>query len=221
MKNKIGTQVLTRPLTPDQKIVKPGEMAARIQLVVLRADGTIRQQIDKISESYVQQFLQLLWVQMTGALYYQYISDTTGVAQVIGLDSGSNIIFATNAPAGNVLFGTVVGTGNTPPGITDYALQTLIAHGVGAGQLQYGGVTYGAPSSDATTSQFTITRNFANASGDAITINEIGLYVKAKANTNRTSSTRYLMTIRDVIGGGIAVPNGETLTVNYRPLCVV
>ena len=24
------------------------------------------------------------------------------------------------------------------------------------------------------------------------------------------------MTIRDVIGGGIAVPNGQTLTINYR-----
>jgi hypothetical protein len=221
MRNKIRTQVLTQPLTPDQNLVKPGELAARIQLIVCRRDGVVRQQFQKLSESYVRQFLELLWVQMNGALFYQYITDTSGIPQVIGLDSDDNIAFAANAAAGSTAFGIVVGSGNTPPMITDYALQSKIAHGVSAGQLQYGGVTYGAPSSDATTSQFTITRNFANASGDAITINEIGLYVKAKTNTDRSPFTRYLMTIRDVIGGGIAVPNGETLTVNYRPLCVV
>jgi len=84
-------------------------------------------------------------------------------------------------------------------------------------------VAYGLPASDATTSSFTITRNFANASGNPITVSEIGLYIKAQEGRFDGSArqTRIFMTIRDVLAGGIAVPNGETLTVNYRFQCVV
>ncbi|GAH73195.1 unnamed protein product, partial [marine sediment metagenome] len=45
------------------------------------------------------------------------------------------------------------------------------------------------------------------------TVNEIALYFKGV--------TYNLMAIRDVIGGGIAVPDGQTLTVNYREQAVV
>jgi hypothetical protein len=78
--------------------------------------------------------------------------------------------------------------------------------------MNYGAVTWGLPTSDATTSQFTITRNIANVSGGPVTVNEAGLYVRGSKYT----SHYYFMTIRDVIGGGIVVPNGQTLTVNYR-----
>ncbi|GAH71984.1 unnamed protein product, partial [marine sediment metagenome] len=68
--------------------------------------------------------------------------------------------------------------------------------------------------SDASVSQFTITRNFSNAAvGGDITVNEIGLYVKGY---DTEDDTYYFMIIRDVIAGGIAVPDGQTLTVNYR-----
>ncbi|GAI66501.1 unnamed protein product, partial [marine sediment metagenome] len=50
------------------------------------------------------------------------------------------------------------------------------------------------------------------ANGGAITVNEIALYVKGY----KYNVTYYFMIIRDVIAGGIAVPAGQTLTVNYR-----
>lgn len=106
-----------------------------------------------------------------------------------------------------------MGTGTNVPTINDYTIQTLISHGTGAGQLQYSAVTFGAPSSDATTSQFTVTRNFANGSGAQVTVHELTLVVQSYADSNIQYSH---MVIRDMIPGGIAVPNGQTLTVNYR-----
>ena len=129
---------------------------------------------------------------------------------------GANVTFDVLAAAATSTFGVVVGTGAVAPTISDYQLGAQIAHGVGVGQLQYSAVTFGAPASDATTSQVTITRNFANASGGAITVNEIGLYCRAYYS----SAIGYFMIIRDVIAGGISVPNGQTLTVNYRPQAV-
>ncbi|GAH27562.1 unnamed protein product, partial [marine sediment metagenome] len=144
------------------------------------------------------------------------IRDTSNVVQSI---HQSGYIFGCNALADDDTFGIIVGTGTTAPDIDDYHIETIIPTGGAAGQLNYGAVTYGAPASDATTSQFTITRDFANATANPITVNEIALYVKGFLyETNK--SIYYFMTIRDVIDGGIAVPNGETLTVNYRQQAV-
>ena len=63
------------------------------------------------------------------------------------------------------------------------------------------------PGAESVTSQFTITRDFANNSGGEVTVREIGLVVKL-------ATTLYFLTIRDAVN--IAIPNGETLTVNYR-----
>jgi hypothetical protein len=123
------------------------------------------------------------------------------------------IAFDVLAGAGTVTFGIAVGTGNTAVTITDHVLETPIAHGTGAGQLQYGAVTFGAPASDATTSQFTITRDFANGSSGTITVKEIALYARC---CDQAGTTRYFMLARDVITDQ-AVTNGQTLTVNYRP----
>jgi len=131
-------------------------------------------------------------------------------------------MFDCAAAAGDQNKGIMVGTGTTAPTIDDYQLGTRITHGTAAGQLQHGGVAFGLPASDPTTSQFTITRDFANASGGSITVNEIGLYVRASAvDYGGGYGDRYFMVIRDVIAGGLAVPNGQTLTVNYREQAVV
>ncbi len=169
------------------------------------------------AESFLRQFMDLFYVMACGmyGLTSYKVTNNANIPQ--GVDA-SAWTFACNALANDATFGIIVGTGNAAPTINDYVIQTLIAHGAGAGQLQYGIVTYGAPASDATTSQFTITRNFANASGAPITVNEIGLYVKGYGYGTISG---YFMTLRDVIGGGIAVPNGQTLTINYRPQVVV
>lgn len=194
-------------------ILKPGEVGATLEMTVRDSQGKITEHRGPMrSKSFVRQFLELLWVQslqVSENVPYQ-IRDTANVLQNI-CEGGYN--FGCDAGAGAVTHGIIVGTGNTAATIDDYVIETPIAHGVGGGQLQYGAVTFGAPAADAAVSQFTITRDFANGSGGAITVNECGLYVIAYLY----ATTYYVMTIRDVIGGGIPVPNGQTLTLNYRP----
>jgi hypothetical protein len=208
---------------PDKSIIQPGELGATIELVVREGifdpNGKITNHIGpKPSESFLRAFMEHLFIMFSNILDGDPIQmrDTSNNL----IDIGKTATFLnTDGAAGAVTSGIIVGTGNTAPTINDYVIETLIAHGVGAGQLQYSIVTYGAPAADATTSQFTITRNFANGSGGAITVNEVGLYVETAPGG--TPVPYYFMTIRDVIAGGISVPNGQTLTVNYRPQAVV
>ena len=213
-----------RIVVPTKNILQPGELGATIELIVkegiFNPHGEIIKRIGpKKSESFLRQFLEMLYMHAV-PLYPNFkfpVNDTSNVTQYITATSKS---FDVTAASGDVNKGILVGTGNAAPAINDYALQTKIAHGTGAGQLSYGAVTFGATASDTTTSQFTVTRNFANSSGNPITVNEIGLACSSGRMGN-TITTYYFLIIRDVIGGGIAVPNGQTLTVNYRPQCVV
>lgn len=202
-----------------------GEMGLALELTVTDKNGKVTEHRVLKSESFVRQFLEILYVQMT----YQpaartSVRDTSNVLRdvksYVCAGAGSKAVnFDVYAAAGSVLLGILVGTGNTAPTINDYHMETLIADGVGAGQLQYSAITYGAPVSDATTSQLTITRNFANGSGGAITVNEIGLVCRASYGAG--TGIEYFLLVRDVIGGGINVPNGQTLTVNYRPQATI
>jgi len=214
-------QVKTKPKLevakePIPHSLLPGEIGAVLELTVEDKRGKVTDHRIMRSKSFTRQFLELLWVQafQIPEIAPYSVRDTGNILRDI---CESGFTFAANGDAGNTAQGIIVGTGTTAPTINDYAIETLIAHGVAAGQLQYSAVTFGAPASDATTSQFTITRDFANASGGAITINEIALYVAGfKYNTSY-----YFMTIRDVIAGGISVPDGQTLTVNYREQVVI
>lgn len=215
-------------LKPELKIIRkeeiphllvPGEMGAVLELTVKDKDGKVTERRVMRSRSFVRQFLELLWIQT-----YQIpevapysVRDTGNALQDI---CESSYTFACNGGVGVITHGIIVGTGTTAPTIDNYVIEALIDHDAApptGGRMQYGAVAFGAPASDATTSQFTITRNFANASGGAITVNEIALYVKGW----KYDTTYYFMIIRDKITGGIAVPDGETLTVNYREQAVV
>ena len=214
IKLKPGLKVIREEEIPH--LLVPGEVGAILELTVKDKNGKVTSHKVMRSKSFVRQFLELLWVQM-----YQIpesaphsIRDTSNVAQDIQESCHS---YNCKAASGDTTLGIIVGTGNTAPTIDDYAIETLIAHGVAVGQLQYSAVTFGAPASDATTSQFTITRNFANGSGNSITVNEVALYVEGY----KYPTEQKFMIIRDVIAGGIPVPDGQTLTVNYREQAVV
>lgn len=195
---------------------EPGEFRAILELVVKDANGKVTERRVQKSESFVRQFLELLMVQAAQISVHMALPVTDVAGNSAFIYAGGHT-FNTNAAANDDSFGVQVGTGATPPTINDHRLESKISHGVGVGQLQHGGVTYGLPASDPTTSHFTITRDFSNASGSAVTVNEIGIVVKAlDFSTDYSPVDRYILTIRDVVAGGISVPNGETLTVNYR-----
>ncbi|MDD5510608.1 MAG: hypothetical protein PHI12_07360 [Dehalococcoidales bacterium] len=221
---ELNTKPTLKTINPEYipHVLEEGELGCSIEWAVTDPKTKrVSQHVVKRSESYVRQFLDLLYAQMRISQQSdkQSIRDTGNTLRDVFTltDSSGGITFDVLAGAGVVTFGIVVGTGVVAPTINDYALGTPIAHGVGAGQLQYSAITFGAPSSDATTSQLTITRNFANGSGGDITITEVGLYCRA----NDGVAARYFCIIRDVIGAGILVPNGSTLTINYRPQATI
>ena len=203
--------------------VPPGKLGAILELIVRDKSGRVTEHQMMRSESFVKQFLQALWMHMTympnsGSAPINYVKafkDTDGNNFYSDCKSDD---WRTNAGVGATGYGILVGTGATAPTINDFKIEALIAHGVGAGQLQYSAVTFGAPAADASTSQFTITRDFANGSGGSITVREIGLAVQLK-DLSSTPAAHYILTIRDAVN--ITIPTGQTLTVNYRIQAVV
>ena len=221
MDAKIGNQPSSKVMSVEEitSLMKEGELGAMLDFTVIDKDGKIISNVTKKAESYVQQFLQLMLINMLPTYVNGFVVPgtflNTSGAGTNPVRDGSifNVAAASNDPT----YGIVVGIGTTAVTITDYALETPIAHGTGSGQLQYGGVSFGAPSANITTSQLTITRNFANNSGGSITVNEIALYCQC----NTYGGLCRYMIIRDVIAGGIVVANGQTLTVNYRPQAAI
>jgi hypothetical protein len=193
--------------------VPAGELGAVLELTVRNRRGEVTQRREMLSESFVKQFLQLMWVSCvrvaTGYRIKDYwVKDVDGDLNPVQVASTS---FQANAGPNVDTYGILVGTGTTAPTIDDYRVETKISHGTGAGQLQYSAVAFGAPTSDGTVSHFTITRDFSNASGSPITVREAGLVVRFE---RMGSGYGYYLTIRDAVN--ITIPDGETLTVNYR-----
>lgn len=216
---QVEVEMQPRVFEPDQVVLEEGEIGAVLEITLKRADGTVKDHWAKKSESYTRQFIDLLIVQMgqVTELNPYYIRDITNTLVPVA-NSYKN--FDSNALVNDDSYSIVIGTGNTAPTITDYVMETKISNGAGAGQLQHSLTAFGLPTSNATQSHFTITRDFSNASGGDITVNEIGLYQKGDgpfigySADSRPNNT--FLTIRDVIVGGITIGNGETLTINYR-----
>jgi hypothetical protein len=58
---------------------------------------------------------------------------------------------------------------------------------------------------------YVLERSFTNESGSAITVNEVGAYIKM---WDKTVTYRYFCILRDLTGG-ISVGSGEILVVEY------
>lgn len=138
----------------------------------------------------------------------QTIVDITGTGR--GQDYGYQS-FGAQGVAGDDNMGIVVGTGTTPVDIEDYAMVSQVAHGSGAGQLSYIAQVNTSPTVDATSSYFTLTRQFLNVSGGDITIGEIGLYGYIDA----VPTAYYGCFVRDVLATPRLVPDGGAMTVVY------
>jgi hypothetical protein len=139
--------------------------------------------------------------------------DISGTSRAMGLATGaSGPTLGGCAPIGETSAGIVVGSADTPVSIGQYMLVTLIGHGTGSGQLQYGATTVEALSKNATW-QFRMIRTFTNGSGATVTVREIGIYVRL----GYSASPYYYscMFARDVPASPINVPAGSTLTLRY------
>ena len=140
-----------------------------------------------------------------GETFYACID--TGNTSRSGNNFYSNGLGLYNAGSTDANYGIIIGTGTNAESINDYTLQTKIAHGTTSGTMYYNACTVSATSATATDVTFRITRTFTNQSGGSITVEEIGLVAC-------DYTAYYYLNIRDLTGG-IAVANGQTLTLNY------
>jgi hypothetical protein len=163
----------------DEVVFKPGELGAVLEWTITGPDGSVREHRIQKSESYLRQFMELLMVQMLAAseVLPAFIRDVTNTLREVAV---SALNFQCTAAANDDSYGIVVGTGNTAPTINDYALQVKVAHGNGAGQVQYAASPWVCRRPIPPRTHFTVTRIFSTDSGNPVVIYEMGLYVRGE-----------------------------------------
>lgn len=160
-----------------------------------------------IPNSYVQGMIGQLYSQMIHDTAFQQ-KDTSNTLRAI--DYTTNALQFVKAAATVVNNGIVVGTGSNAVTISDYALQTLIANGNAAGQLNYGQVSGVQPVVAAGKCSFHITRGITGNAVDEVTSHELGIYCQSYDN----STTRWHCmerTLRDIV-----FPIGTLKTIDYE-----
>lgn len=169
------------------------------------------------SQSYVLQFLQIICAIITfHGSPDPSIRDTDAQYQQLGStniwDSG-DYPFSIHGGSGEEYWGLVVGTGDMAEDNENYRLESKIAHGTGAGELEHGGTSYNSPAVNGagTYYQWHIYRTFANNSGGSIEVKEIG----AQVRYTNSPANKYALIWRDLLSPTITIPDGQTLTVNY------
>ncbi len=173
-------------------------------VTVTDKDGKVLKRITAPSKSFVEQWNKLINVQARQVT--ATIKDTGGTARSVATHAYN---LQMNGGAGVTTYGIRIGTGTTAVAITDYALETPLAHGVGADQFSHLAVAISLPAVAGSTCSFTVSRTMINNSGATITgIRELGCYVKMAASY-------YGLGFRDVLGTGVDVPDGGAITVEY------
>lgn len=173
-------------------------------VTVTDKDGKVLKRITAPSKSFVEQWNKCINVQARHVA--ATIKDTGGTPRSVDYHS---LTLQMNGGAGVTLYGIRIGKGTTAVAITDYALETPLAHGVGADQLYHNAVAISLPAVEGSTCSFTVSRIMINNSGATITgIRELGCYV-------RMANSYYGLGFRDVLGTGVDVPDGGAITVEY------
>lgn len=164
------------------------------------------------SHSFVVGFLKMLQALLDDRTNIS-CTDTGNTARTIGYSASAlqNMKLFIDAGAGVTDYGIVVGTGTGAESNSDYALGTLIAHGVGAGQLSYGSTSWVDAQVIGVNVDLQILRALVNNSGGEITIEEVAIYART---TDASGNGRYFCIIRDLTGG-VAVADGQTATITY------
>jgi len=104
----------------------------------------------------------------------------------------------------------VVGSGTTPPSITDTGLTNQIGNGTGPGQLQYGTDSGTTPviNTNTNTASFSWSKTFNNGSGGNVTVSEVGAYVTVV-------SVAVYFILHDLLPSPITLAPNQVLTVVY------
>jgi hypothetical protein len=179
-------------------------MKLSYEVIARDKQGKIVARLRSEAKSWLKQWSQLIYGGMSGVA--QTVTDTggTGRSQSVTYD-----LLGVAALVGDATRGVVVGIGTTPVTINDYRLESQIAHGLGAGQLDHQAtqIIY-PPVVSGSECYFQIKRIFVNGSGGGISVNEIAIY-------GGITSTYEACIARDVLVGTVDIPDGGSITVIY------
>jgi hypothetical protein len=200
------------------------------ELEVRDRTGKVIQVLKQRSHSWVRNAYNAMFCQLAG----KDANDTTfGAGKISGKDTGGAVRTLSRAlgtdyngscdglnpgtghgyrgSAASDTTGIVVGSGTAPESFEDYALQTLIPNGTGAGQLSYVASEPHAISYDAIARVLknSLARFFNNNSGGDVNVNEVGIIFYTQYN-----GYRYMYS-RDKLANTVTVPNTGQLKVTY------
>jgi len=195
-----------------------------ITLVVRDKDGKVVKRKRMAAKSWVGNIVGLLrallaglTIGTSGTVYGVYgctpadLVDTSNVARGLCTTGPSGTYLGGVAGSGDDSFGIVVGSNDTPVAMTQFNVLGKISHGSGSGQLLYGATSITTLTKDSVW-YFKVTRTFVNQSGGDVVVREVALIFRFFVTQTALGT---FMLARDVIPGGITVPNGGTLTVEY------
>lgn len=187
------------------------------RIVVTDKNGRIKKRTHwKKSKSWTIGFLQHLQFMMCHA----YSTTVTNVS--IKNTAGANQSFGQSGqvwqeelsalgPDNTATYGIVLGTGTTGVTNIDYKLDTIIAHGTGSGQLDYGASSVTAAQVVGVNVDLVMSRAFYNGSGATVTVKEMGIYVLTR---DYVSNVAYILICRDITTS-TDVLDTETVSAQY------
>jgi len=113
-------------------------------------------------------------------------TDETGTTDLI-LNGAAINSFEVEELRNNAGAGIIVGTGTTAIALADFALATKIATGTAATQLRYSGCHISSIKRIASETAYRIGKTFNNLSGGSITVEEVGLIMRANTSGGQRS----------------------------------
>lgn len=164
--------------------LNPHDVKADVEFGTIRTGYDKQPNYDRVIRQPARTWVAV-WFQMLSAGWGNQtvsIPDTGNVSRTIGLTNSFGMMVS---GAGDNSFGIQVGTSNVAVAKGDYQAKTLIAHGVGAGQLSHAATTVGLESGPSNQNQLVITRALTNSSGSDITIKESTLVMATYSNSYR------------------------------------
>ena len=162
------------------------------------------------SRSFVRGFNHMLCSQMRAESAPAPAIQTKDTGGALRSLRNSPNCFTADSPIGTVTYGIRVGTGVAAVDIEDFALNTPIAEGAGASQLNHLATTCTWVGVAGNQCSFTVQRQLNNNSGGDITIEEAGIY---NSYYMVGLAVIYIMGCRDLVSE--LIPNGGNITVTY------
>lgn len=176
----------------------------------LPSNSFVRQFLDQLQVMFGNVVAPIGYVKTTAAVMYKAVNDTfwSSADYPISIDNDLD----------DANWGILIGDDATTPEANDnFRLDSVIAAGAGAGQVNYGITTWAAGVTvDGDECSWSFNRVMTNNSGAGIEVKEIGAYIRIQS-----SPIHYAMILRDTLTPTITIPDGETMTVQYTLKTVV